>query len=140
MLVKMAEREHPRPERDGELEFAFIIRSATVQLFKNETLGTGSYGVVCKAKCDQLICAAKLLYPVLFQIQAPDPSKEHRQPFHCFEKECQFLSQANHPNIVQYLGTYRDPETNAPVLLMELMDESLTHFLESSLGNIPYHI
>ena len=111
-----------------------------VQLLKNEIIGTGSYGAVCKAKCDQLICAAKLLYPVLFQIEVPDPGKEHRQPFHRFEQECQFLSQVNHPNIVQYLGTYRDPDTNAPVLLMELMDESLTHFLESSPRDIPYHI
>ena len=111
-----------------------------MQLFKNETLGTGSYGAVCKAKCDQLICAAKLLYPVLFQMQAPDPGKEHRQPFRRFEEECRFLSHVNHPNIVQYLGTYHDSETNAPVLLMELMDESLIHFLESSPGDIPYHI
>ena len=95
---------------------------------------------MCKAKCDQLICAAKLLYPVLFQIQTPDPGKEHRQPFRRFELECQLLSRVNHPNVVQYLGTYQDPETNAPVLLMELMDESLTHFLESSPGDIPYHI
>ena len=111
-----------------------------VHLFKKETLGTGSYGAVCKAKCDQLICAAKLLYPVLFQMQSSDPGKEHRQPFRRFEQECQFLSRINHPSIVQYLGTYRDPETNAPVLLMELMDESLTHFLESTPGDIPYHI
>ena len=83
---------------------------------------------MCKAKCDELICAAKLLY------------KEHRQPFHRFELECRFLSRINHPNMVQYLGTYRDPDTNAPVLLMELMDESLTHFLESSPGPIPYHV
>ena len=73
-------------------------------------------------------------------MQAPDPGKEHRQPFRRFELECQFLSRVNHPNIVQYLGTYRDPDTNAPVLLMELMNESLTHFLESSPGDIPYHI
>ncbi|XP_064405234.1 probable serine/threonine-protein kinase drkD [Halichondria panicea] len=119
-------------------EQKYIFR--IVQLFKNDTLGTGSYGAVCKAKCDQLLCAAKLLYPVLFQMTAPDPGKEHRQPFKRFEFECQFLSRINHPNIVQYLGTYRDPDTNAPVLLMELMDESLTHFLESSPGNIPYHI
>ena len=133
----MAEMGNSMPVRGGgEQEFLF----RNVHLFKNETLGTGSYGAVCKAKCDQLICAAKLLYPVLFQMQAPDPGKEHRQPFHRFELECQFLSRVNHPNIVQYLGTYRDPETNAPVLLMELMDESLTHFLESSLGDIPYHI
>ena len=132
----MAERGPPRPVGDGQQEFTF----RNVQLFKNETLGTGSYGAVCKAKCDQLICAAKLLYPVLFQMQAPDPGKEHRRPFRRFEEECRFLSHVNHPNIVQYLGTYRDPETNAPVLLMELMDESLTHFLESSPGDIPYHI
>ena len=119
-----------------ESEFRF----KNVKLFKTETLGTGSYGAVCKAKCDQLICAAKILYPVLFQMQVPDPGKEHRQPFHRFELECRLLSRINHPNIVQYLGTYHDPETNAPVLLMELMDESLTHFLESSPGDIPYHI
>ena len=129
----MAQRKHPKPV---EQEFTF----RNVQLLKNETLGTGSYGAVCKAKCDQLICAAKLLYPVLFQMQTPDPGKEHRQPFRRFEQECRFLSRVNHPNIVQYLGTYRDPETNAPVLLMELMDESLTHFLESSPGDIPHHI
>ncbi|XP_064404351.1 probable serine/threonine-protein kinase kinX [Halichondria panicea] len=126
----MAERQ------DNEQEYIF----RNVQLFKNDTLGTGSYGVVCKAKCDQLLCAAKLLYPVLFQIAIPDPGKEHRHPFRRFETECAFLSRINHPNIVQYLGTYRDPDTNAPVLLMELMDESLTHFLESSPGHIPYHI
>ena len=126
----MAERQDPEQE--------YIFRN--VQLFKNDTLGTGSYGAVCKAKCDQLLCAAKLLYPVLFQIAVPDPGKEHRHPFRRFETECAFLSRINHPNIVQYLGTYRDPDTNAPVLLMELMDESLTHFLESSPGDIPYHI
>ena len=133
----MVERRHRRPVGDGdEREFAF----RKVLLFKRETLGTGSYGAVCKAKCDQLICAAKLLYPVLFKMQAPDPDKEHRQPFRRFELECQFLSRINHPNIVQYMGTYRDPETNAPVLLMELMDTSLTHFLVSSPGDIPYHV
>ena len=40
-----------------------------VELYKSEILGTGSYGAVCKAKCDELICAAKLLYPVLFKVQ-----------------------------------------------------------------------
>ena len=134
----MAEGGQRRPVQDGGQGYTFI----NVELLKNETLGTGSYGAVCKAKCDELICAAKLLYPVLFEMQpqAPEPGKEHRQPFRRFELECRFLSRINHPNIIQYLGTYRDPETNAPVLLMELMDESLTHFLESSPGSIPYHV
>ena len=46
-----------------------------MQLFKTETLGTGAYGAVCKAKCDELICAAKLLYPVLFEIQPQAPER-----------------------------------------------------------------
>ena len=51
------------------------------------------------------------------------------------------MSNMRHPNIVQYLGTYRDSaDTRLPVLLMELMDDSLTHFLESSPQPIPYHI
>ena len=126
----MAEEGHLRPGGGSEQEFTF----RNVQLLKNETLGTGSYGAVCKAKCDQLICAAKILYPAL---QTPASGNE---TFHQFQLKCRFLCHINHPNIVQYLGTYRDPETNAPVLLMELMDKSLTHFLESSPGDIPYHI
>ena len=88
----------------------------SVELFKSETLGTGSYGAVCKAKCDKFICAAKLLYPVLFQVHASDPGKQHCLPSHRFKSECQLLSRINHPNIVQYLGTHRDPETKAQVL------------------------
>ena len=50
------------------------------------------------------------------------------------------MSAIRHPNIVQYLGTFRDTDTHLPVLLMELMDDSLTHFLESSTQPILYHI
>ena len=57
-----------------------------------------------------------------------------------FEQECQFLSRIKHPNIVQYLGTSRDPRSRRLALLMELMDESLTRFLERSTGPLPYHI
>ena len=123
------------PELAQPIEYKF----KRVQLFKSETLGNGSIGAVCKAKCDQLTCAAKLLYPNLFQMQAPNPGRVHKH-FYRFEQECRFLSHITHPNIIQYLGTYRDPKTKAPVLLMELMDESLTYFLELSSGDIPYHI
>jgi serine/threonine protein kinase len=50
------------------------------------------------------------------------------------------MSAIRHPNIVQYLGMFRDTDTRLPVLLMELMDDSLTHFLESTTQPIPYHI
>ena len=126
---------------DSEYGFTFT----NVEIFRDQELGHGSYGAVYKAKCDSLLCAAKFIYPVLFasnipQQAAPPQDKEHRQPMRRFEAECRFLSQIKHPNIVQYLGVYREPETNVPVLLMELMDESLTHFLESSQNPVLYHI
>ena len=115
----------------------------SVQLLKEKSLGVGSYGSVCKAKCDDLVCAAKIIHPTLVLSKASQyisPEREHRLPIRRFELECDFLKEMKHPNIVQYLGVYVDPETGLPVLLMELMDESLTHFLESSTETIPYHV
>ena len=44
-----------------------------------------------------------------------------------FEQECRFLSEIRHLNIVQYLDVAQDPQTGLPILLMDLMDDSLTH-------------
>ena len=119
------------------------IAFKSVQLFKDQTLGIGAYGAVCKAKCDDLVCAAKIIHPTLYDPMAQlqvSPQREHRLPMKRFEQECEFLSTIRHPNIVLYLGMHRDEDTGLPVLLMELMDDSLTHFLESSTQPIPYHI
>ena len=107
-----------------------------VELLKTKSLGIGSYGAVCKAMCDDLPCAAKILHPALFQFTAPGATSVMRK----FEQECRLLSAIKHPHIVQYLGTYYDPESKLPVLLMELMDESLTRFLERSHESLPFHI
>ena len=106
------------------------------QLLPQESLGIGSYGKVCKAILDQLPCAAKLLHPVLFQFNDPASQTIVRR----FEQECEFLSEIRHPHVVQYLGVARDPESGLLVLLMELMDESLTGFLERSNEPLPYHL
>ena len=107
----------------------------SVQIYDKEVLGIGSYGKVCKAKCGQLPCAAKLLHDTLFQDNDPGT----RNLVTKFLHECQFLSTIKHPCIVQYLGTATDPQSRRPVLLMELMDGSLTRLLERSTGPLPYH-
>ena len=115
----------------------------SIQLFKEETLGIGAYGKVCRAKCDNLPCAAKIIHETLFDPTAERQmprGREHRLPIRRFEQECQFLNTIRHPNVIQYLGMYTDPDTGLPVLLMELMDDSLTHFLEAATQQIPYHI
>ena len=106
-----------------------------VELLKTEELGIGSYGAVCKAMCDDLPCAAKILHRTLFQFTPPGTTSIMQK----FEQECFLLSAIKHPNIIQYLGTYQDPESRLPVLLMELMDESLTQFLKQSHKPLPYH-
>ena len=107
-----------------------------IQLYKSESLGSGSYGGVCKAKCDGLLCAAKIMHSTLFDLRDPGTASYLRK----FQEECHLLSLARHPNVVQYLATYYDPDTRLPVLLMELCDESLTAFLERSPGPLSYHV
>ena len=101
-----------------------------LQLFRDETLGSGAYGVVCKAKLNELPCAAKLLHRVLFH-----PTIQRR-----FEQEHELLQNMKHPNVVQYLGVAHDPQSGLPILLMELLDGNLTDFLEQADGPIPYHL
>ena len=121
----------PQPQPQPQYEFHY----QRVKLFKTEELGVGSYGAVCKAMCDNLPCAAKILHRTLFQFTAPKTTSVMQK----FEQECHLLSAIKHPHIVQYLGTYHDPESKLPVLLMELMDESLTRFLDRSHEPLPYH-
>ena len=99
-----------------------VLSCSAVEIYSNETLGVGSYGKVCKAKCGQLPCAVKLFHESVFNTDEPGTVEK-------FEKECQFLRMIKHPRIVQLLVTVRDPQSQRQALLMELMDESLTRFL-----------
>ena len=46
-----------------------------------------------------------------------------------FIKECDFMKTLHHPNIVTYYDTLLHPESNLPVLVMELMYKSLREYL-----------
>ena len=118
----------------AEQQTGFVYHN--IRLYKSESLGSGAYGGVCKAKCDGLLCAAKIMHPTLFDPCDPGTPSYLRK----FQEECHLLSLARHPNVVQYLATYYDPDTQLPILLMELCDENLTAFLERSSGPLPYHV
>ena len=108
-----------------------------IEIYKTaqEKLGTGAYGAVYKATLSELPCAAKILHPILFETNDPAGQRILQR----FQQECELLRHVQHPNIVQYLGVTTDPESRLPVLLMELLDESLTNFLERVPAPLPYH-
>ena len=118
--------------RDHTSQFGF----GSIKIYPDECLGVGAYGAVCKAMCDELPCAAKLLHSALFQFNDPGMPAMMRR----FQQECELMGRIRHPCIVQYLGTVQDPESHRPILLMELMDESLTKFLERSIAPLAYHL
>ena len=113
--------------------------------FKNvkilgDLIGSGSYGAVRKAKCDEVLCAAKTLHSILFdptghfQTMGQNPSYNMK-----YERECRRMAMVRHPNIVQHLGLHKD-KIGFPVLLMELMDDNLTHYLEEKSEAVLNHI
>ena len=111
-----------------------VFRNQTFKINKSQPLGRGSYGAVYKAKCDQLPCAAKVLHPTIVDHMNEGADKIMER----FRQECALLESIRHPNIVQYLAMALDPESRLPVLLMELLDESLTKMLERSPQSLAY--
>ena len=113
--------------------FDFSYTKSTVHVHRDQVLGVGSFGTVCKACVDDFVCAAKTLHPML---TAGGDAVATR-----FRQECDFLCALKHPNIVQYLGVFEDPASRQPLLLMELMnDENLTQFLDKSPRLLPFHL
>ena len=113
-----------------------------VEIYRSKPLGKGAYGAVYRAKGDDLPCAAKLMHTVFFEYQDPGLEEMVKK----FLEECKLLSSLVHPNIVQFLGVafLAEPgRTNVPVLVTELMDESLMSFIHNSRDteNAPqYHV
>ena len=95
-------------------------------------LGSGAYGQVCRATLDELPCVAKILNAFWLD---PDSSLNRIS----FQLESRVLSEIRHPNIVQCLGIVRDEKLGMS-LLMELMNDCLTHFLEQSEEPLAYHV
>ncbi len=113
-----------------------------VTIFEEREIGRGNYGQVFKGLCDDLPCAAKLLNPKIFGFSTTNPSDD--PTLQQFNQECEVLLTITHPCIVQYLDAYIHPERGQAILLMELMDDSLTSFLDRSFDRsfnpLPIHL
>ena len=94
----------------------------------DQELGRGAYGKVFTVKHCKKIYAAKEIHSLLLEVANPE---EKRKIKNTFLRECYHCSLLSHPNIVRFIGVYY-PERNSvfPVMMMELMDESLTHYVK----------
>jgi len=105
-----------------------IIPTAEIDSVGKE-IGRGAYGRVFTVEYHKKLCAVKEIYPCLLGVaneQAQD--NVHTENF---LRECSYCSVVNHPNIVRFLGiAFLKEDSQVPVIIMELMDESLTAFIE----------
>lgn len=94
-----------------------------------KTLGEGAYGVVKLGKYYGLLCAVKKLKPSMFPIGMKQLDQQSELILQSFYNECEKLAKIRHPNVVQLLGMYVDKHTHLPIIVMELMNESLSRLL-----------
>ena len=100
------------------------ISESNIEFLRDQELGSGAYGRVFKAQYRGSVCAAKEVLPTLIKT-APKVRKRLQA---AFQRECDHCSKLNHPNIVHFIGIYHPPNQLFPVIIMELMDESLTNY------------
>ena len=119
------DRDEADLDRDG-IPKHLIINIKKIK-FTNRELGRGAYGRVFAVNYNGIECAAKEIHPLLLQF-GENESQMMRQSF---LRECIQHSKLRHPNIVKMLGVYY-PNNQAvlPVMVMELMEHSLTKLVE----------
>ena len=107
---------------------------------QNKELGRGAYGKVFTVDHLGLPCAAKKIHSLLIDGVNPEEKKTIKDGF---IRECYHSSLIRHPNVVQFMGVYYDkpsddcdPRTDLPIMVMELMDTSLTSFIKDNQSKI----
>ena len=100
---------------------------------KNKELGRGAYGKVFTVNHVGLPCAAKEIHSLLLDGVSAEEKKAIKDGF---IRECYHSSLIRHPNIVQFMGVYYTELSDLPIMVMELMDTSLTSFIENNQSKI----
>ena len=98
-----------------------------------DVLGAGSFGTVFKGQWREKACAAKVLNPLGQEVLTGTPITQQaiipEEMLRKFRRECEFMKDCQHPNIVAYYDTLLYPRCNLPVLVMELLQTSLSRYI-----------
>ena len=94
-----------------------------------EEIGRGAYGKVFTVKYCGWICAAKEIHSILLEGVSQQEQQSVKEKF---IRECYHCSILSHPNIIRFIGVYYPRrDSDIPVMIMELMDESLVAYMKT---------
>ena len=101
----------------------------------NKELGRGAYGKVYTVKYCGRNYAAKEIHSLLVEEANPEEMQKLKNDF---LRECYNCSILDHPHIVRFMGVYYPHGENSiiPVMVMELMNDSLTEFVKRSRASL----
>ena len=117
----------PPPPQQQQQQQQQQVGELTVQL--NQNLGYGSFGTVYKASYHGTPVAAKYLHQPV-------------QDYESFKHKFETLHGLIHPHLVAYRAAAMcpGPQSSCPILVMELMEKTMTQFLEEAENDIPVHL
>ena len=101
---------------------------------KQGELDRGAYGVVYRGELDGKKVAIKEIHETLLK------EKDSDGLLRAFQNECHCLKSLNHPNVVKFMGAFRDKKKRRKlILVMEQMKENLEKFLKNQRGKLSFH-
>ena len=107
---------------------AQYFRPKPSSLKVGEEISRGAYGSVHFGELDGRPVAVKRIHRLL--LEAAKDQGDLKQVLTDFKRECQFLEQMDHPNLVDFRGAFYDKAKDEPMLVMERMTENLREFLQ----------
>ena len=94
-------------------------------LVVKEIIGQGSHCAVYSGELDSNLVVVKKIREDLLNFV----------DFHKFKEDCDRMKNVRHPNVIEFVGVYKEKRT--PILVMELMQEDLDTYLKRNRGQLP---
>lgn len=90
-------------------------------------LGSGSFGSVEELRFNHAPCAGKKIHGILIDPRVMGYARQVLK----FEQECKLMKELRYPHIVQFMGLCFYDGSNAPVIVMELLDSNIEQWISS---------
>ncbi|XP_065910032.1 uncharacterized protein [Dysidea avara] len=123
-----AQAQSPKPPPyDSIVQSSPLRYSVYSNVITHHKLGTGVYGTTYRVSSSGEGLAGKILHSKLMSSGKGDKLDIIVEQF---KKDCSFLFQIQHPNLVKFVGIYEDTSHTIPMILNELEVENLNVFLK----------